>query len=140
MWTGTTRGPTCSSCWSTIGRGPPSSSRRTRRAGRRPRRDRHGETATRDGSAFCALVAPVAGPRRAFCRAGYNDALTLPAGRRLGPYEVRQPLGAGGMGEVYLAEDTRLQRRVAVKVLPLAFAANAERVQRFEQEARATAT
>ena len=73
-------------------------------------------------------------------RAGYNDALTLPAGRRLGPYEVRQPLGAGGMGEVYLAHDTRLHRDVAVKVLPAAFAESAERLQRFEQEARATAT
>ena len=67
-------------------------------------------------------------------------ALTLPAGRRLGPYEVREPLGAGGMGEVYLAHDTRLQRRVAVKVLPAAFAESADRVRRFEQEARATAT
>ena len=66
--------------------------------------------------------------------------MTLPAGRRLGPYEVRQPLGAGGMGEVYLAHDTRLQRSVAVKVLPAAFADSAERLRRFEQEARATAT
>ena len=66
--------------------------------------------------------------------------LTLPAGTRLGPYEVREPLGAGGMGEVYLAYDTRLRRNVAVKVLPAAFAQSPDRLQRFEQEARATAT
>ncbi|MEO6007063.1 MAG: serine/threonine-protein kinase, partial [Vicinamibacteraceae bacterium] len=66
--------------------------------------------------------------------------MTLLPGRRLGPYEVRQPLGAGGMGEVYLAHDTRLQRSVAIKVLPAAFAEHADRLQRFEQEARATAT
>ena len=66
--------------------------------------------------------------------------MTLSAGRRLGPYEIREPLGAGGMGEVYLAHDTRLQRSVAVKVLPAAFADSADRLRRFEQEARATAT
>ncbi len=71
---------------------------------------------------------------------GYNGALTLSPGRRLGPYEIREPLGAGGMGEVYLAHDTRLQRSVAVKVLPAAFADSPDRLRRFEQEARATAT
>jgi len=63
--------------------------------------------------------------------------MTLPAGSRLGPYEVISPIGAGGMGEVYKARDTRLGREVAVKVLPADFAADAERRRRFEQEARA---
>jgi len=58
-------------------------------------------------------------------------------GRRLAHYEVRSLLGAGGMGEVYLAEDTRLGRKVALKLLPAAFTADAGRVRRFEQEARA---
>jgi serine/threonine protein kinase/Tol biopolymer transport system component len=63
--------------------------------------------------------------------------MTLAAGTRLGPYEVGAPLGAGGMGEVYRARDTRLGRDVAVKVLPSAFSADADRLRRFEQEARA---
>ena len=60
-------------------------------------------------------------------------------GKSLGPYKILEPLGAGGMGEVYLAEDTRLGRQVAVKVLPVAFASDPERLARFEQEARADA-
>ena len=60
-------------------------------------------------------------------------------GKRLGPYEIVAPLGAGGMGEVYRARDTRLGRDVAVKVLPAEFAQDAERLRRFEQEARALA-
>ena len=63
--------------------------------------------------------------------------MTLSAGTRLGPYEVGAPLGAGGMGEVYRARDTRLGRDVAVKVLPPQFASDADRLRRFEQEARA---
>ncbi len=66
--------------------------------------------------------------------------LSLAAGARLGPYEVVGPLGAGGMGEVYRARDTRLDRAVALKLLPRDIAAGpdgAERVRRFEQEARA---
>jgi tetratricopeptide (TPR) repeat protein len=61
----------------------------------------------------------------------------LTSGTRLGPYEVVAPLGAGGMGEVYRARDTRLARDVAIKVLPGEFAADPERLRRFEQEARA---
>src|ERR1700735_1202945 len=63
--------------------------------------------------------------------------MPLPAGTKLGPYEIVAPLGAGGMGEVYRARDTRLGRDVAVKVLPASFAKDAERLRRFEQEARA---
>jgi Tol biopolymer transport system component len=62
--------------------------------------------------------------------------MSLSAGERLGPYEILAPLGAGGMGEVYRARDTRLGRDVAVKVLPASFASDAERLRRFEQEAR----
>src|SRR5438876_11187574 len=60
----------------------------------------------------------------------------LTPGKRLGPYEVISPLGAGGMGEVYKARDTRLDRTVAVKILP---SADLEQRQRFEREARAIA-
>ncbi len=63
--------------------------------------------------------------------------MTLSVGTRLGPYEILAPLGAGGMGEVYRARDTRLGREAAVKVLPAELSANHERLARFEQEARA---
>src|SRR5436189_5524066 len=66
-------------------------------------------------------------------------AMTLAAGAKLGPYEIQSPLGAGGMGEVYRARDPRLGRDVAIKVLPVSFAADTERLRRFEQEARAVA-
>jgi serine/threonine-protein kinase len=62
--------------------------------------------------------------------------LTLTAGVRLGPYEIEDSLGAGGMGEVYKARDTRLDRTVAIKVLPSHIAADRERRERFEDEAR----
>jgi Tol biopolymer transport system component len=62
--------------------------------------------------------------------------LVIVSGTRLGPYEVLSPLGAGGMGEVYRARDTRLSREVALKVLPTELSADAERLSRFEQEAR----
>ena len=62
--------------------------------------------------------------------------MTLPAGTKLGPYEVLSPVGAGGMGEVYRARDTRLERTVAVKVLPRHLSSSAEIRQRFEREAK----
>src|SRR5271154_5392251 len=65
--------------------------------------------------------------------------MALPSGTKLGPYEIVAPIGAGGMGEVYRAKDTRLGRDVAIKVLPEGFARDAERLRRFEQEARAVA-
>jgi len=65
--------------------------------------------------------------------------MSLASGSRLGPYEIIGALGAGGMGEVYKARDTRLDRAVAIKVLPAAFAADVERRARFEREARAIA-
>ncbi|HTR03473.1 MAG TPA: protein kinase [Thermoanaerobaculia bacterium] len=62
--------------------------------------------------------------------------MPIPAGRRLGPYEILGPLGSGGMGEVYRARDPRLERAVAIKVLPSALAELPQRVSRFEREAR----
>ena len=61
-------------------------------------------------------------------------------GRRLGVYHLRALLGAGGMGEVYRAHDTRLGRDVAIKILPQAFTADADRLARFEREARVLAS
>jgi eukaryotic-like serine/threonine-protein kinase len=65
--------------------------------------------------------------------------MALNPGTKLGPYEILAPLGAGGMGEVYRARDTRLGRDVALKILPESFARDADRLRRFEQEARAVA-
>ena len=66
--------------------------------------------------------------------------MSLTAGTRVGTYEVVAPLGAGGMGEVYKARDTRLQRSVAIKILPPTFAADPERLARFEREAQLLAS
>jgi len=63
--------------------------------------------------------------------------MPIPSGTKFGPYEILSPLGAGGMGEVYKARDTRLNREIAIKVLPASFAQDPERLSRFELEARA---
>src|SRR5215472_13239351 len=65
--------------------------------------------------------------------------MALTSGTKLGPYEIVSPLGAGGMGEVYRARDTRLGREVAIKALPEALAKDKDRLRRFEQEARTIA-
>ena len=65
--------------------------------------------------------------------------MTLSAGTRLGPYEILSPLGAGGMGEVYRARDSKLERDVAIKVLPQSLAADPDALARFEREAKAVA-
>src|ERR1700751_800157 len=66
--------------------------------------------------------------------------MPLSVGARLGPYEILSPIGAGGMGEVYRGRDTKLGRDVAIKVLPDAFAHDAERMARFEREAQVLAS
>ena len=65
--------------------------------------------------------------------------MSLVTGTRLGPYEIQSAIGAGGMGEVYKARDTRLDRTVAVKILPAELSADPDRRTRFEREARAVA-
>src|SRR5713226_510269 len=63
--------------------------------------------------------------------------MTISAGTKLGRYEIRSKIGAGGMGEVYLARDTKLDRKVALKILPADVAAHQDRMRRFVQEAKA---
>ena len=65
-----------------------------------------------------------------------RNLLTIVAGTRLGRYEIRSKIGTGGMGEVYLAQDTELERTVALKVLPADVAADQQRMNRFLQEAK----
>src|SRR6266550_4375624 len=65
--------------------------------------------------------------------------MSLAPGTQLGPFEIQSMLGAGGMGEVYRARDTRLNRDVALKILPELFAADPDRLARFEREAQALA-
>jgi eukaryotic-like serine/threonine-protein kinase len=65
--------------------------------------------------------------------------MPIPAGTKLGPYEIQSQIGAGGMGEVYRARDSRLGREVAIKILPESFATDAERLRRFEHESQAVA-
>src|SRR5256884_4433691 len=65
--------------------------------------------------------------------------MTLAAGTKLGRYEIRSQIGEGGMGEVYLAQDTKLDRKIALKTLPAELAGNSDRMRRFVQEAKAAA-
>src|SRR5579862_4394390 len=65
--------------------------------------------------------------------------MPIAAGTKLGPYEIQSQIGAGGMGEVYRARDSRLGREVAIKILPESFATDPERLRRFEQESQAVA-
>jgi serine/threonine protein kinase len=80
-------------------------------------------------------------PRRVPCPADFRYAcptlLAIKTGTRIGSYEIVSPLGSGGMGEVWRAHDTRIDRDVAIKVLPEELAADADRLARFELEARA---
>ncbi len=66
--------------------------------------------------------------------------MPLAPGTQLGPYEIAAPLGAGGMGEVYRARDIRLERTVAIKILPAQFSSDPVRKQRFEREAKTIST
>ena len=84
--------------------------------------------------------APSARIAPAVPRQSRGDALSPSPGGRLGPYAIVAPLGAGGMGEVYRATDTKLDREVAIKVLPEALMADAERMARFEREAKLLAS
>src|SRR4029077_12631397 len=95
-----------------------------RRAGRQAFPAEHRE---RGGAAAC-------GPRRQLGRGAVE--VTLSAGTRLGPYEILSPIGSGGMVEVYKARDTRLERTVAVKVLPQHMSSSPDVRQRFEREAK----
>ena len=101
---------------------------RTRRAERSRRR------AGRAGDAEAAR--PPADRLHPFHREGAFVEVTLPAGTRLASYEILRPIASGGMGEVYRARDTKLARDVAVKVLPAELSRDAERLARFEKEAR----
>ena len=67
-----------------------------------------------------------------------NELMTLDAGTRLGRYEIRSKIGEGGMGEVYLAQDTELYRKVAIKLRSEKFSKDEDKLNRFEQEARVT--
>jgi len=87
-----------------------------------------------DAQAGSFLAAPAA---EVLARSVAAGIVPSPIGRRIGHYQAQSLLGAGGMGEIYLAEDTRLGRKVAIKLLPPEFTADAGRVRRFAQEARA---
>src|SRR5438094_5614196 len=78
-----------------------------------------------------------AGAMRDAAKMLVQDKSLMPIGKKLGHYQILSLLGAGGMGEVYLAEDTRLKRKVALKLLPAELTANQDRLRRFEQEAQA---
>jgi serine/threonine protein kinase len=82
-------------------------------------------------------AAPRVARQKTFFLTSIQSFMPLTPGTKLGPYEIHSALGAGGMGEVYRANDTRLSRTVAIKVLPSHLSHNGELKQRFEREARA---
>ena len=88
----------------------------------------------------CATLAPPSGADGAALSGSGTEVTTLSEGTRLGPYEITEPLGAGGMGEVYKGRDTRLQRAVAVKVISASLASDPTWRQRFDREARILAS
>src|SRR5262249_3572112 len=96
--------------------------------------------AYRVGGGALGMVAPIfescVATGRGFSGVIIAPLMPLAPGTKLGPYEVGIPLGAGGMGEVYRAKDTRLERTVAIKILPAQFSADPVRKQRFEREAK----
>ena len=137
------------------GRTPRRVPRRTRRLPRH-RRSPCGRSRRRHGAARAAVwrrrpttaTSPAAAPRPATatarattptsgCAPRPRRSLDASAGAKLGPYEILGQIGAGGMGEVYRAKDPRLSREVAIKVLPASFSQDADRLRRFEQEAKA---
>src|SRR5437867_3844465 len=97
--------------------------------------DDQGERARSGGDANQRCVELVGRPETP--RTHREITMVLKSGTHLGPYEIVAPLGAGGMGEVYRARDSRLGREVAIKVLPESFSKDPDRLRRFEQEARA---
>src|SRR5213596_2272914 len=82
------------------------------------------------------MAQPAAG---VFAEMFLNSRPLLEAGQLLGRYRIVKPIGAGGMGEVYLAQDTKLDRKVALKILPHDLAANRDRMERFVREAKSAA-
>src|SRR5947209_614136 len=99
----------------------------------RPLGDKAGPIAQNAFVIIGASSSDLAGATRS---GGTGAVMILARGTKLGPYEVLEPLGAGGMGEVYRARDTSLGRDVALKVLPEGFARNSDRIARFKREAQ----
>ncbi|HUL80049.1 MAG TPA: serine/threonine-protein kinase, partial [Vicinamibacteria bacterium] len=104
------------------------------------RRRRHESASDSGPRALGGLGTPVRGLGGRVYSHHRRGALPLAAGDRVGPYEIVGPLGAGGMGEVYRARDQRLERDVAVKLLPDELTENKDRLRRFEEEAKAAGT
>jgi serine/threonine protein kinase len=90
-------------------------------------------------SSPCACRGPTAGDA-GLCPSTDATDLAFTTGTRLGVYQITTPLGEGGMGQVWRATDTSLGRQVAIKILPEAFAADPERLARFEREAKTLAS
>src|SRR5262249_40942148 len=110
------------------------------RQSRRVLRNRHRESRRRQARRGLECIRlPHVLSRDRVDRGGASN-VTLAPGTRLGPHEIVGPLGAGGMGEVYRATDTRLKRHVAIKILPVELAADTDRLARFQREAEVLAS